>query len=219
MQLFPRDPEVFKRPSVISLLVVNALPLLGVLFLGWDMFILITIYWLETAVIGLFTLVKIAILSRIGALFMVPFFTVYMGGFMAGHWVFLSAFFGPKEARGDPIACLSAGLSNQEVLFMLAFLFLSHGVSFIQNFWKGPVRGGYDPGNPVHKKDVLGAVIFEPYGRIVVMHIAIIFGAMLTVIFGSSRAMFALLVLLKTAADLKSHLKLHSGNEKLGMRN
>ena len=216
MSLFPRDPEVYRNPSVRALIAVNAIPLLGVLFFGWDMFTLISIYWLETAVIGFYTLVRIALLSGPAALFLIPFFTVHMGGFMAAHWVFLSAFFGPKDLGNHPLRCLGAALSSPEVLFMFALLLVSHGISFHQNHWVKhlqPYGAMKDDEKRESAKQFTG-MLSEPYRRIVVMHVTIIFGAMLTMAFGTNRWMFALLVVLKTGADLKGHLGLHAAKEK-----
>lgn len=211
MPILPLEPATYRRPSVVALLAVNAIPLVGVLFFGWDMFTLITIYWLETAVIGAFTLAKLAVLTRIAAVFLVPFFMLHMGVFMAGHWTFLSFFFGPPGIRGNARACLSAGLSNPEVLLMLLFLIASHGLSFYLHFWKNRPTDSWKALQQPESKKRFEGVLFEPYGRIVVMHAAILLGAVLTMVLGSSRWMFALLVVLKTAADLKGHLWLHAG--------
>lgn len=42
------------------MLIANAVPLLGVLFLGWDAFTIVALYWLENVVIGLFNALKMA---------------------------------------------------------------------------------------------------------------------------------------------------------------
>ena len=47
--------------SDISLLIVNLIPLFGALFLGWSLFSILIIYWLESAVIGFYTLIKMII--------------------------------------------------------------------------------------------------------------------------------------------------------------
>jgi hypothetical protein len=40
------------RPSVLILVAANLVPLVGVIFWGWDAFVLLMLYWLETAVIA-----------------------------------------------------------------------------------------------------------------------------------------------------------------------
>jgi hypothetical protein len=37
--------------AVVALLVANAIPLVGVLFLGWNVWTILTIYWLENGVL------------------------------------------------------------------------------------------------------------------------------------------------------------------------
>ena len=45
--------------AVAALLVANAIPLAGVLFLGWSLWTILVIYWLENAIVGLFSLPRI----------------------------------------------------------------------------------------------------------------------------------------------------------------
>src|SRR2546425_9035172 len=44
--------------SVVTLVAANALPVLGVLALGWSVFPIVLLYWLENAVVGVFTVLK-----------------------------------------------------------------------------------------------------------------------------------------------------------------
>jgi len=52
------------HPSTLILLGANLLPLAGVLFWSWDAFVLLMLYWLETAVIGFWTIVRVATAPR-----------------------------------------------------------------------------------------------------------------------------------------------------------
>ena len=49
-----------------------------------------------------------------------------------------------------------------------------------------------------------------PYGRIVVLHIAILFGAFATMAFGNSVFLLILLIIGKIIIDAKLHLRSHS---------
>jgi hypothetical protein len=51
-------------PSTLVLLAANLLPLAGVLFWGWDAFVLLVLYWMETAAIGFWTIARIATAPR-----------------------------------------------------------------------------------------------------------------------------------------------------------
>ena len=57
------------RPSAITLILVNLLPLLGVMFWGWDVFSLLCLYWAETVVIFAINLFKMVICSPSRAMF------------------------------------------------------------------------------------------------------------------------------------------------------
>ncbi len=46
-------------PSLLALVIANALPLVGVLFLGWTVFPLVLLYWLENLVVGGFNVAKL----------------------------------------------------------------------------------------------------------------------------------------------------------------
>lgn len=205
---------VLRAPSVIALLVANLFPLYGVVALGWDLFALVIVYWLETGIIGLFAILNIALVSGWFALFLVPFFIVHFGGFMSGHLVFLVQLFGSKP--GTRFSEIPSFLYHEVVwqglwLAVLA-LFVSHAVAFIV-YVLAPYLRRYRPGAPVPSSraassDVeIGPIMFAPYARIVVMHLTIIFGAVLVLSFGDKIAFFVLLIGLKTAVDLWSLLR------------
>jgi hypothetical protein len=46
--------------AILTLLVNNLIPLFGVLYLDWELYSIILIYWLENAVIGIFNVPKMA---------------------------------------------------------------------------------------------------------------------------------------------------------------
>lgn len=75
---------------MIPLLIANLAPVLGALFLGWGVGEVLITYWLETLVIGLFTLPRIALAgsgpagqparrSRLARIPLMLFFTVHYG--------------------------------------------------------------------------------------------------------------------------------------------
>ena len=56
----------------------------------------------------------------------------------------------------------------------------------------------------------LGKVMFLPYGRIVVLHITIIFGAFAIMALGSPMIMVLILALAKTGGDMFFHTREHA---------
>lgn len=47
-------------PSTVLLVAANLVPLVGVLFLGWSLWTILVLYWLENGVIGFFNVLKMA---------------------------------------------------------------------------------------------------------------------------------------------------------------
>jgi Family of unknown function (DUF6498) len=52
------------QPSALILIGTNLFPLIGVIVWDWDGFILLMLYWLETAVIAFWTVVRVATMPR-----------------------------------------------------------------------------------------------------------------------------------------------------------
>jgi purine-cytosine permease-like protein len=78
-------------------------------------------------------------------------------------------------------------------------LFISHGISFVQNYL---LKREYAIAKP---EKLMGS----PYGRVVVMHIAILAGGFLTMAIGSPAPLLVILVVLKTVLDVNLHNREH----------
>jgi len=199
----------------------KSLPLWGVCFLRWDAFYIILLYWSENLAIGFYNILKIATAKvkhpaeHIFKLFLIPFFVVHYGGFMAVHGFFILAFAKKAEVAsigGKAWPCFFVFLQllinvirqmfltipPQMKLAILA-LFISHGVSFVYNYL---LKGEYATAKP-------GELMGKPYARIVVMHIAILGGGFFTMIIGSPVALLIVLVVGKILLDIKLHLREH----------
>ena len=68
------------RPSVLALIAANVVPLLGVLWFGWEVFPLLLLFWFENLIIGAFNVLKMILAAPdsgkrwAAKLFLVPFF-------------------------------------------------------------------------------------------------------------------------------------------------
>lgn len=169
---------------------VNVAPILGVVALGWRLGDLLLLYWLESAVVGFYNIGKMLSLKSWANLFHVPFFVIHYGGFMAGHLVFLGALLLPMSGTS-----IGEGLRATWPAGIL--LVLSHGVSFWTNFILGGER----------TRTTLDKLFATPYARIVIMHVAILFGALAALALGTPLAVLVLLVALKTTVDLWAHVR------------
>ncbi|PIR42647.1 hypothetical protein CO058_03085 [candidate division WWE3 bacterium CG_4_9_14_0_2_um_filter_35_11] len=193
------------RSSVIPLIVVNLYPLYGVISLGWDIRTLLILYWAESAVIGFYNIFKIVLAKSQydnGTFFNIlegypvaAFFILHFGGFMLIHFMgllMLTSYF-------ENITSIILLDVFNEFKFALLLFMLSHGYSFFVNFILG---GEYKFTN----KDVYFG---QPYTRILLMHVVIMAGTVLSFYFGNLVGFLLILILLKTYFDFASHLKEH----------
>ena len=79
----------------------------------------------------------------------------------------------------------------------LIALFLTHGYSFLVNFL----------GRKEHASRTIQTQMSEPYGRIIFMHLVIIFGGGLALVLGEPTPVLMIVIALKIWFDLRSHLK------------
>ncbi len=198
-----RIPMSLTSPSTLILMIANMVPLVGSVFLGWNLADVLVLYWAESAVIGFFNVCKIAVISRWGALLAGPFFIGHFGGFMAIHFLFIYTLFIKQPQNGD---ASSGDLAEVAQLFVvlwpaLVALFISHAFSFYQNF--------------LGRQEYLGRTVndqmSEPYSRIIFMQFVLIFGGGLSMVLGGPVLVLLVVIALKIYFDVKAHLKQHTG--------
>lgn len=202
-----------RSPSALILIVVNLIPVFGVLYLDWQLFPLLFLFWAENVIIGVFNLIKILTcrplcpISWAARIFFAPFFTVHYGMFTIGHGIFIFAMFHnqpqPAETTSSPfppINIIEPIISEYHLFWPLLAMALSHGFSYIYNFL---IKGEFLRLNPA-------ALMLAPYGRIVILHITIILGGFAVQFLGEPIIALLLLVVLKTFMDLMAHLREHN---------
>jgi len=167
------------------------------------------------------------LLGRLGGVahaVLAVFFVIHYGLFWLVHGIFVFAlptFFGAARSEcigGAPALPagfqLDPGLYDfgpcstpfgevvwSNVAIAAVALFISHGASFFLNYVG---RREYLTTSPARQ---MGA----PYGRVVILHLTIIFGAMAVAFLGAPIAALVVLLVLKTAFDLRLHLREHHG--------
>ncbi len=194
------------RPSVIALLLANLIPLFGVLVFGWEVFPLMFLFWSENVIVGVFNALKMLLASPgvpaawVVKVFMIPFFCFHYGMFTLIHGVFVFVLFGGAAVRraGFPdFETFRHAAEQYHLGWAILGLAVSHGVSFFSNYLLG---GEY-------QRASLPALMQQPYGRIVVLHLAILGGGFLMAALRSPVWGLVLLVVLKIILDLRGHLK------------
>lgn len=213
--------KIVPRLPLISLLAANAVPLFGVLFLKWDAFNIVLLYWAENLAVGFYNVLKMVFVKvkepkeHLGKLFMIPFFIVHFSGFTGIHGVFVLTMFGKSDGHfmdRTSWPCFfafvqillnvfreSLSIMTPQMRLAVLALFASHGVSFVYNYL---IKGEY-------ARTDLGKLMAAPYARVVVMHIAIIAGGFALAALKSPAALLLVLVVLKTFLDIKLHLYEH----------
>jgi Family of unknown function (DUF6498) len=206
--------------AAVLLVLGNLVPLAGVVWWGWDVWTILVLYWVENGVIGLLNIPKILLARgtslpsggfaqlsgmRVGLLGrggIAAFFCVHYGIFWVVHGTFVLAFL-PLFAGGfapgttDPFG--SVGPAWGQVVAGAAGLAVSHIGSFAFNYVG---RREYLRQSPM-------AQMAAPYGRVVVLHLAILAGGWLAISIGAGVGTLVVLVLAKTLVDLSFHLREH----------
>ncbi len=202
--------------AVAALVVANAIPLAGVLFLGWNVWTILIVYWIENGIVGVFNVLKMIkaqgvpegaqstwlINGRpagdVGKVSIVPFFIMHYGIFWTVHGVFVLTLPVFGGISGDA-ADLIGGIQPWSIVLATVGLFISHGVSYSFNFLG---RGEY-------LRVSAATQMFAPYGRLIVLHLTIIVGALAIGITGAPAVAVGILVVGKTVMDVGLHLAEH----------
>jgi len=191
--------------SAFVLLVSNAIPLVGVLLHDWTVFQILLLYWCENVVVGVFNVLRMVCaqpeseLGWAGKLFLIPFFVVHYGMFTFVHGMFVLGLFGGGSTRFGGLSWTSlwSAVRGAGLGVPVGALVASHGFSFFHNYLAG---GEY-------QRVQLPQLMFQPYGRVMMLHVTVLIGAFLATAFGSPLPALVLLIVLKTTLDLGAHLK------------
>jgi hypothetical protein len=224
-----------RRVSVAALILANAIPIVGVLFFGWSLMTILVLYWIENGIVGLWNIprmllargpdpvpqgVPTAVLSGgCQRLILIPFFIVHYGIFWLGHGflLFFLAGFGlfrgaldPGPAPLEPIGGFPLGLGGSSggafgavdpgaIAFAGAVMLVSHGISFVKNYL----------GDGEYLRTTAVSRMAAVYGRVIVLHLAILLGGFAIAAIGAPIWILVVLVIGKTLLDLRLHAKEH----------
>jgi hypothetical protein len=196
------------------------LPLVGVLFWGWNLWSIIILYWIENGIVGALNVPKM-LLARgdggsggsMGRVLMTGFFSIHYGLFWFVHGIFvwlalpLFAGFATFAERvgggGGPFGAgdgfAFSGVRGDVLLWGTIALLASHLASFFLNYI----------GRREYLTRSIGTQMFAPYGRVAILHVTILVGAFATALIGQPIGALVVLVGLKTVLDLWLHLREH----------
>ena len=210
---------------------VNLIPLAGVLIWDWQIVTVLAAYFIETLVVGLYTIVRMFTLSILhnknndyngfATIGLIPFFIVHYGFFIFVQLGILTAILGDlagvemlKNATSmwdGNRKFLGAAFYDEGYIFV-AGLLVSHGLFLIQNFFL----------NDEYKEANAMVEMFRPYGRILVQQLLVIVGGFVIMIVQHPLPFLILLILLKTFIDQfyaeKFEMAIKENAEKAGIQ-
>ena len=196
--------KIITDRSVLSIILVNIFPIIGVIYLYWDAITIIKLYIIESAIIGFFNFKKIKrAKGKIkntentgleSAKSIARFFFVHYNGFLFIQTIFIYfAFSKIGNESAEP-----KGFFDLDFLLSVVLFIISEAYSYYNNY--------------IQNKNYLTAspdvVMFLPYKRIVVQQLAVLIGGSVLMAYDIP-LMLIILVVLKIFFDIMAHYKIH----------
>jgi uncharacterized protein DUF6498 len=220
-------PHRFFFPSTVLVLVADLIPLAGILWWDWDAFVLLMLYWMETAVIAFWALARVFMVAggpyRSGISFianMAPrlgltcFFLVHASGFMGAHLLFLWVVFSGKWGQTiyNPHDFIHQMVLPYHLWVPLGMTFVARGIAFVRDMLSRRTLGTALAAATTQQQqnDAIGGIVGGLYGRIILMHITILAGVGVAKMIGSIGP-YVLLIAIKTAFDVLIHVSIDLG--------
>jgi hypothetical protein len=192
------------QPVLLALL-FNLLPVVCAPLFGWRLLSLMLLYWAENLIVGVINVAKMIIAGVtkgpkeiFSLLFDVPFFIVHYGMFCAVHGVLILVLFSgaPEKSVSDPFHLPAAFIDQVRTDRFLALNLLMLAVFHLYRFVTEWVQTKeWRNVKPIEQ-------MFMPYGRIIVVHVAVLLGGFLGTLIGNPLIAVMLLALLKTVLEV-----------------
>lgn len=199
--------KILHDRAFYPILIHNLIPIYGVLFLQWDTYILLSIYILETVIIGIFNIPKI-LLSQLpvnsrsggsseyslwGKMGFVLFFLIHYMMFNFGQ---IELFLDNNSLHLSSFNFLLKLLTtNVNYQIAVASVIVSNLGAFLFNYIG---KEQYKKMNPL-------TLVFLPYGRVMLQQFVGIFGSFLVVLFNLPILLLILLQTAKFLGEIISH--------------
>lgn len=198
------------KRQIISVVLFNAIPLFGVLFLNWDPLSVFALYMIETMILGLVQVFRLSFAKKIfnfkgsqlqqGGLpagCLVPFFILHFGMFVGIQSILIfnapgSGFFGGFK--------VFFSYFREPYTWAIGAMLLFSLTEFLNEILH-PEQAGV--------KNMMD-LMMRPYSRVIVQQFVVIIGGMFLNIAGLALGLVIVFVLVKTASDL---LMLLYGNQ------
>ena len=187
--------------TMIRVVLINLVPLAGVLFFKWPIFPVVFICWLESVIVGLYNIPKLVILtvreainyktSKIQDLLCVPFFLFHFGLWSLATLAAIRSFFGHEMSGLTDVELV---VQSTKGVWVAALVMMGgYGQSFVGDFILAKK----------YRRANVRIQMFEPYGQILLMQVTVFVTAAYLPISG-----LISLIALKTLVDIYTYLGL-----------
>ena len=180
--------------SYLPLVFVNCVPLIGVLFLDWEILPLMLLFWSENIVVGVMAVLRVlaATVEINNKILLVPFFILHFGGFTMIHGALITGIFdtGKRLHGGASIA------DRLDFSFWLAvfLLFMSHLYTYMSQYIG---EKQYQRTNPI-------ILMIEPYQRVVLMQAGVFVLALVVQGLHAPTVALVVVVITKIALNIRA---------------
>lgn len=162
-------------------------------------------YVLETIIIGIFNILKMAYTANVGKLgdsnksgfAMIVFFIFHYGMFVAIQSIFVFSFFKGMEGMDfnsgfNLIKNFSQILQLENIQYIIGFIILSNVGYFYQNFLQ----------NKQYERYTVSELMFKPYLRIFIQQFVVIISGFFVMFFGDAIIVAVLLIVFRLITDV-----------------
>jgi hypothetical protein len=163
----PLELKNLKSFSAISLVIANMFPLFAVLFMGWDVTMVLFLYLAETAVICAYGVLKLIIVAKFWAIFVIPLFVLAYGMIMLVPFVIIGGISDSQPTQPKDVS----KFLNDIISGIIAYS-ISHGISFLLNYI----------GRKEYRKMTVETQMISAYQRIIIIFVAAFAGVFLYII-------------------------------------
>lgn len=187
--------------EIVALILMNAVPIFGVIFFGWQPLKVVMFYWLETLVIGAMTVLRMFLIwpiKKLGffqTLIMCFIFCFHFGLFCTVHGFFILSFLNQDSILPDyavqevlPNAMYIA--IHLDLFLPMCSIFVVYGLMTIKDV-------------AMKKLDSQNEEMMKPYKRIVIQQFAVLgFAFLSTQIPRTAFIMMLVMIAVKTIVDI-----------------
>jgi hypothetical protein len=192
------DSKKTTKVNNVLLVVTNLVILLISLFLDLGIYDILLIFWLETAIISLFFVLKLPFIIGILTIFVVPPFIAYTAIFMIVYLMFLGMFFSEISDPQFMEAVRMSGDIFYTYWYTILILFVNHIFSYLFNFIKNKEYIEYK-----NNREKVKNLVFKLYKRMLFMHFSMVMLGFLGVFLGLNSILTVFIIIIyKTIFDL-----------------